>query len=253
MFRMLKLNPPNGWRAVVWELAIVTLGVLIALAAQQWAEARSWSAKADAARKALRTELANHHEQAVEWRVVAPCIYAQLSALERRILASRSQLDPAPLHSEVHIGEEPYTFAIRTPSRPYDDSVWQATNGEGVSSFLMEDERLELGLQYNLADGTEAINEQITQVAHRLSILTKSIDLDPGVKMALLQQIEELRGHNRWMIVRTGQLVDHIVKLGMVPPRNRIEAFIAKSGTVKFCRAQGLPTLPLARALIPAP
>ena len=39
MFRMLKLNPPNGWRAVVWELAIVTLGVLIALAVQQWAEA----------------------------------------------------------------------------------------------------------------------------------------------------------------------------------------------------------------------
>ena len=35
MFRLLKLKPPHGWNAVAWELGIVTLGVLIALAAQQ--------------------------------------------------------------------------------------------------------------------------------------------------------------------------------------------------------------------------
>jgi hypothetical protein len=35
MFTLLKLKPPHGWNAVAWELAIVTLGVLIALAAQQ--------------------------------------------------------------------------------------------------------------------------------------------------------------------------------------------------------------------------
>lgn len=35
MFRLLKLRPPHGWNAVIWDLGIVTLGVLIALAAQQ--------------------------------------------------------------------------------------------------------------------------------------------------------------------------------------------------------------------------
>jgi len=38
MFRMLKLNPPHGWNSVAWELAIVTVGVILALAAQQWAD-----------------------------------------------------------------------------------------------------------------------------------------------------------------------------------------------------------------------
>ena len=33
MFRLIKLNPPNGWNAVAWELAIVAIGVLIALGA----------------------------------------------------------------------------------------------------------------------------------------------------------------------------------------------------------------------------
>ena len=38
MFRLLRLNPPNGWHAVAWELLIVTLGVLVALGAQQLME-----------------------------------------------------------------------------------------------------------------------------------------------------------------------------------------------------------------------
>ncbi len=42
MFRLLKLKPPHGWAAVAWELAIVTLGVLIALGAQQIVEDIHW-------------------------------------------------------------------------------------------------------------------------------------------------------------------------------------------------------------------
>ena len=38
MFRLTKLEPPHGWNAVFWELAIVTIGVLIALGAQQFAD-----------------------------------------------------------------------------------------------------------------------------------------------------------------------------------------------------------------------
>lgn len=253
MFRLLKVKPPHGWNAVAWELGIVTLGVLIALAAQQWVEGRTWRAKADKARKALRIELADHHDHAVEWRIVAPCIDAQLDRLERRFSGSKRTLAPAPLYAEDFYGEDPYTYVIRTPSRPYDDSVWQATNGEGVSSFLRDKERLQLGWHYGQANDSDDQNDLVAQLASRLSVLAKSIDLDPGVKMTMFQQIEELRGHNRWMIIRAGQLVDHIVKLEMVPPRKRIEAFVAKSGTVKFCRAQGLPMLPLGKALIPAP
>jgi len=53
MFRLLKVRPPHGWNAVAWELAIVTLGVLMALGAQQWADERSWRQRATAARRAL--------------------------------------------------------------------------------------------------------------------------------------------------------------------------------------------------------
>ena len=60
MFRLLKLKPPpHGWNAVAWELAIVTLGVLIALAAQQIvADIHDREAVAQL-RSALRAELAD--------------------------------------------------------------------------------------------------------------------------------------------------------------------------------------------------
>lgn len=57
MFRLLKLKPPNGWHSVGWELLIVTLGVLIALGAQQaveWARDRQL---ADQTRSAITEEI----------------------------------------------------------------------------------------------------------------------------------------------------------------------------------------------------
>ena len=82
---MLKLSPPHGWRAVTWELGIVTLGVLIALGAQQWAEARSWDAKLRQSRAAISDELAKHYNWSVEWRIVLPCLIAQTDRLRDRV------------------------------------------------------------------------------------------------------------------------------------------------------------------------
>jgi hypothetical protein len=57
MFTMLKVRPPHGWNAVVWELAIVTLGVVIALAAQQAAESINQRSETEATRAALVGEI----------------------------------------------------------------------------------------------------------------------------------------------------------------------------------------------------
>lgn len=56
MFRMLKLKPPHGWNAVVWELAIVTAGVLLALGAQEFAQAIHSRSEVRETRDALDAE-----------------------------------------------------------------------------------------------------------------------------------------------------------------------------------------------------
>lgn len=52
-------KPPNGWNAVAWDLAIVTVGVLVALVAQQVVENWEWRQKVQIVRQSLMGELAN--------------------------------------------------------------------------------------------------------------------------------------------------------------------------------------------------
>jgi hypothetical protein len=86
MFRLLKLNPPHGWNAVGWELAIVTLGVLIALAAQQIVETLHNRSTAAQTRADVTDEL-NSDLMSLKLRQDAePCIDHRLSEL-RAIVA----------------------------------------------------------------------------------------------------------------------------------------------------------------------
>ena len=81
MFRLLRINPPNGWRAVAWELAIVTLGVLIALGAQQLAEGARDRRVADQTRAAITEEI-NQNLLNITLRATAEkCIQRRLDEL----------------------------------------------------------------------------------------------------------------------------------------------------------------------------
>ena len=86
MFRLLRLRPPHGWAAVAWELAIVTLGVLIALAAQQIAEAVHDRSIAAETRADVTDELNSDLMSIALRQSIEPCIERRLGEL-RAILA----------------------------------------------------------------------------------------------------------------------------------------------------------------------
>lgn len=83
MFRLLKLKPPHGWSAVAWELEIVTLGVLIALAAQQLADAIHQRNEVAQLVGALRSELADDRARWEHVRASDSCSLQRLDALEK--------------------------------------------------------------------------------------------------------------------------------------------------------------------------
>jgi hypothetical protein len=83
MFRLTKLEPPHGWNAVVWELAIVTLGVLIALIAQQLVDSIHQRNEVAQLVGALRSELADNRARWEHVRASDPCTLQRLNALEQ--------------------------------------------------------------------------------------------------------------------------------------------------------------------------
>ena len=83
MFRLMKLKPPHGWNAVAWELGIVTLGVLIALGAQQFVDGIHQRNEVSQLVAALRAELADNRSRWEHVRASDACTLKRLDALER--------------------------------------------------------------------------------------------------------------------------------------------------------------------------
>lgn len=81
MFRLLRVKPPHGWSAVGWELLIVTVGVLLALVAQQAAEAVNQRREAAETLATLTDEIKETLAVLELRKAAQPCIDRRLKEL----------------------------------------------------------------------------------------------------------------------------------------------------------------------------
>lgn len=248
MFRLLRLAPPHGWRAVWWELAIVTIGVLIALGAQQWAEERSWAGSVRASKAALSRELAQHYHWSVEWRTVTPCLLAQVDRLQERVLTSIDTLRPAPTFTDSN-----FTYVIRAPSKEYTRSVYDAAIADGVAQRFDPAFRDELNAHYSQSDFLEAMTRQNGTDYQELLGLSRPLPLDASVRYDLLRTLDRVRGRIEFMDLLSGQLIDHIAKVGLTPPKADARREVTRFGTYRFCVEEKLPLRSFDEAMTAVP
>ncbi|MEO7815451.1 MAG: hypothetical protein ABIR87_08395 [Sphingomicrobium sp.] len=237
MFGMLRVKPPHGWNPVLWELGIVTLGVLIALGAQQLVEEWSWQSKARRAVTALRSELSLQYSMAAEAVVTAPCVDRQLELLENRLVSSTNAGLPAPLYSD----DARNHFVFRAPSRPWPADVWNSIVTEGVASHLDGALRGLLRDQYAQIEIMRENNRQTDPIGWRLNMLAKPVLLDSATKARMIETIEDERGHFDYLALVGRQITGRVRDMKLLPPTKVASDYLANSGTIKFCRAHGLP------------
>lgn len=245
---MLRVKPPHGWNAVLWELGIVTAGVLIALAVQQWADNRSWISRVEQSKAAIRDEVGGHYMWAVEWRRLEPCMLAQVAALEARIAASGNTLTPAPLYRE-----KDRTFVLRMPSKDYVSSAFNSAIADGVASHFDPVLRATLNLHYAVAVNMVKLTAENDAANQEALILAQPIPIDPSVRFQLLEKLNRLRGRIEFMSLGSGQMVDNIVHVGMRPALADIRRDTERWATFRFCTAHHLPMRSLAEAMEPIP
>lgn len=248
MFRMLKLKPPHGWNAVAWELVIVTVGVLMALFLQQWTEDAASRTKTARARAAIRDEVREHYLNAVEWRTFSPCVSGQLERIEGRILDSASPLKPIEIH---RIGT--VRVAVMAPGRIYDASAWQGAISEGTAFQLTDAERRKLTNEHWMADKMDKMGDEWADADQDLLAATRPIQLDPGVKLALLNAIDRMQARNDRMSLRAAEIMFWAEKLGAAPSAHEVQDDLRQNSQEMyfFCKEQRLPTRDLKTALDP--
>jgi len=243
-----KLRAQDG-TAITIELVIVTLGVLIALAAQQWANNRSQRNQMDVDMKAVREELAVHYAYAVEYRVVYPCLRAQMDQLRDRVLSSGATLNPVRLYRD-----EDFSFVIQEPDKLYSNDAWQAAIDDGTAQRISPTMRRLLAGHYGQLHELETINQRNTIDAdYGYIALTQPLPLDPTVRYSIVKEIEQERGRMEYIDYLNGQAIDYIQRLGMLPPPKDAIKITERWGTYQFCKAHGLPMRSFKDAMVAVP
>jgi len=198
MFRMMKLRPPHGWNAVAWELAIVTLGVLIALVAQQVVEGINQRGEARDAEQAIRGELEANFARLQSRSTIKPCV-------DRRLGEIQGLIDSAAAGGG----------AFKTPSwigRPQFWTMqvarWQATSEAGGTALIPANQLARYGSMYSLMNRANDEMAKEQEDWAELRSLEHLRRLSPDMAFRLMATLQQARYSNFRMEVWTRQLRD---------------------------------------------
>ena len=228
------------------ELTIVAAGVFIALGVQSWSEERAWKNRARDSLDTMRGEIFYYYAVAVEARIDAPCIMAQIDRLQARVEASGGQNAPAPTYAEPAYGTS--TYVLRMPDRNMPEGQWQVANSDGVAAHFDKATRKWLDAAHSNLTFLRELNAQNNATVRRLAILSRPMTLDAATRFSVIQELYELRGRIDEADYISGQTIWDWQQAGMVPPLNDAWKWIATGGTIRFCRAHGYPLRPLNEA-----
>lgn len=136
MFRLMKLKPPHGWRAVAWELGIVTLGVFVALGAEQLVSNWHWQGEVRDSDRRISDELGDNLVYAYERLAINDCLEPRLAELRDDLTKNESMWTGTRARFEDDIYHPVFPPVYRTPNRPWPKNVWEtALNGEILGHF----------------------------------------------------------------------------------------------------------------------
>lgn len=231
-------KPLHGWRAFFGEIAVIVIGVLIALTAEELVTAWTWHHKVAVGEKALAAEQGDNFVYLAENVTVARCVDAQLAQLADRLIQRGRAWKPVP-----SIEDRGVSGVIRAPWRSMGTGAWAAIVSEGASTHLSR-ARQQANIQLYTQASEWAPNEVAMRAAiDRLRVLSEPVDLDARSRIDLLQQISSLRGlmQNNALLAR--QMLVHIDYAGHMPATAYVNEWLAPahSGTIAYCKRKGLP------------
>jgi hypothetical protein len=205
MFRLLKLKPPHGWNAVVWELAIVTLGVLIALGAQQIVDDFHWQDEVREFRQVVRAEMSWNLATFTYRRDQNRCIAARLDELQRWLESWRAKR-PLKLTGPIAM---PSALVVRT-------TVWDSRDPETFSRMPLT-EKLDYGGLYTQFANAEVhrLDERATWI--ELGDYDGATELDHQDLMRLQGLITRARLRLRLITGNAGRFTKRAAAIGLQP------------------------------------
>ncbi|MCL6682480.1 hypothetical protein [Sphingomonas alba] len=207
----LNLRPAHGWRAFAGEVGVIVLGVLIALGAQQAAEALNQRSEAAETRTALTNEIEESLGTLELRRAAQPCI-------DKRLKELRGLVD-----------EWGRTGSYKTP-RWVSQATWfaigtqrfDAAESAGRLALLPAEEQYRLGFIHGALVNYRAVQDRESEAWGSLRMLQSGADtLSPTDRTAIRQALQEASTLNYFIKIRVGQSLEQAAKYGWKPDMRR--------------------------------
>ena len=181
-------KPARSWRSLLTELAIVVLGVGLALAAQQAAEWWRWRADVAEAREFIATEMAENLVSAISRVRAAPCVERRLDTLAR--ILDDAARDGRGLPPVGDIG---------TPVRRlWRYGIWESVVASQTATHFPRQELSALGSLYKFIQRAEIYGQDELEAWSDLSAMAgPGRRLDPASEAELRRAMGRARTANR--------------------------------------------------------
>lgn len=220
MLRPLKFpqlaRPPHGWREIVWEILIVTIGVFIALVVQKWSEDRGWKRDLREAQQQMLIEMRDDNlPQAFARVAMASCLKAQLDAIGHAADANLSRVEIEQLVSDF----EP-------PVRTWDSEAYDAAVSSGALTHGGPQELMRWTTIYRVLPIMRMAGNQEDQLVGDLAVLRdERLPLTVNERSEIVRTAHRLQRANR-NISTVGQLVIGLSRSAGVEMRTAQKAAI---------------------------
>ena len=192
VFRSLRFpqlaRPPHGWREILWEIFIVTIGVFIALAVQQWSETRGWKDDLRLAQQQMISEMRDDNlPQAFARVAMAQGLDGQLSAITHGANAKASREQISRLMG-----------AFEPPVRTWDSDAYDAAVSSGALTHGGSQELMRWSTIYRVLPIMRNAGVQENQLIGDLAVLRDDrLPLSLDERSGIVRTAHRLQRENR--------------------------------------------------------
>lgn len=169
-------QPPNGWHGFLADVAVVVIGVVLALVAQEFAQSFQWQSDVAAQRGALRAMAEDNLRVIAFRRFQGPCVERRLGEIET-VFRLHHTNQPTSFSGPVGL---PYKWGS-------DRSAWDIALSDASLSHMPLAERRRFGNAVDVYDNVAALMNQEYAVWLRLQPLDHPEQLE-SQDWALLRQ-----------------------------------------------------------------
>jgi hypothetical protein len=235
-----RLQKAKGVRAYAFEVSIVVVGVLIALGAQELVDDWNWSRKVEEAEQQLAAEGSRNALVYAEHLVTAPCVVAQIDALDSRLR------EPGAWPGVPTIDSGHGLVVIRAPSRLLSGNVWQSLMADGTASHFSGDRQIITSEHYAAIAWVNNLLNDIDTGRARLDYLADPGPLDLATRLRAREELSLLRQREVLAQASAQWLLYSLVQLDRLPPERQadLDSIVdaaQPNSTADFCRRTGLP------------